>query len=101
MKRIILALVLATFSSISNAGFDYTCLQDCSEEGSTFQYCTTKCTINDFPIVQQSAPSETGTEAEARAPSPTVITPHTDASCLAECDSAGYSKEFCQQRCTF
>lgn len=101
MKRFVLALVLVTFSNLSNAGFDYACLRDCAEAENTFQFCTTKCATNDFPVLQQSAPSETETEAEARVPSPTVITPHTDASCLADCDSAGYSKEFCQQRCTF
>lgn len=91
MKRIIFALALATFSSLSNASFDYVCLEDCSKEGNSFQFCTTKCSINDFP----ASPQQT-----IQPHNPTAIRPVADAACLKECGKKGYLQELCQKLCT-
>lgn len=103
MKRSILAVALVAFSGISNASFDYTCLNECADAGNTFQFCTAKCTTHDLPAIQQPAQSgaEPGTAPEPQVQNPTVLTPHTDPSCLNDCSNDGYKEEFCQQRCTF
>lgn len=91
MNRIIFALVLATFSSVSNASFDYVCLEDCSKEGNNFQFCTTKCAINDFPASPQQM---------ILPHNPSALRPVADAACLKECRDKGYMEELCQKLCT-
>ncbi len=93
MNRIILALALVTFSSFSNAGYDYACLEDCSKEGSTFQFCTTKCATNDFLTIQQPVQSQVQNTIDRP--------PQTDQLCLDDCTNAKYSEQFCQKRCSF
>jgi hypothetical protein len=90
MKRIILALALATFSHLSNASFDYVCLEDCSNEGKSFQFCTTKCAINDFPVNPQLVQSQRSA----------VLPVVADAICLKECSGKGYAEQLCQKLCT-
>jgi hypothetical protein len=91
MKRLILALALATFSSLANASFDYVCLEDCSKEGNSFQFCTTKCAINDFPASPQLT---------IQPHDPTALRPIADAVCLKECGDKGYMEQLCQKLCT-
>ena len=90
MERIILALALATFSSLSNAGFDYVCLEKCSTEGKSFQACTKKCAVNDFPVNPQLIQQQ----------KPAALTPVADAVCLKECSDKGYAEQVCQKLCT-
>jgi hypothetical protein len=91
MNRIHIALLLAIISSPANAGFDYVCLEDCANEGNTFQYCTTKCAINDF----QSSPQQM-----LQPHNPSAIRPAADAACLKTCRDKGYLEELCQKLCT-
>jgi hypothetical protein len=96
MNRIILALALVTFSSFSNAGFDYACLEKCSNEGSSFQYCTSKCSTNDFPTDQLPVQSQVQNTQNTSDRGPQI-----DQLCLADCTNAKYSEQFCQKRCSF
>ncbi len=89
MKRLILAIALATCSSLSYASFDYVCLEDCSKEGNSFQFCTTKCAINDFPASPLAQPHD-----------PAALRPVADAACLKECSDKGYMEQLCQKLCT-
>lgn len=91
MKRILFAFILAAFSGASHAGFDYTCLGNCADEGYNFQYCTSKCAIDDTP----GNPAATVRQGRGAAP----IVKEADLVCVSECVNTGISFEQCVTRC--
>jgi hypothetical protein len=100
MDRLTLALALVAFSSLAHAGIDYKCMEACSDEGSPFQYCSTKCTTSDFATTQLPMADADKPVAQTQEPAATSA-PRTEPNCLDECTRDGYEKLYCQQRCTF
>ncbi|MBI4808895.1 MAG: hypothetical protein HY799_08120 [Nitrosomonadales bacterium] len=91
MKRIFFAFILAAFSGISHAGFDYVCLGNCADEGYPFLYCTSKCAVNDTP----GNPAASVQQDRGVAP----IAKEADVICVSDCVNAGLSFEQCVIRC--
>jgi hypothetical protein len=115
MNRITLMFLLAAFSGLAQAGFDYACLEKCADDGNTFQFCTKKCTVQELPSTQMPIISPTTGEAvmptpdnpvptqpdQTQQPKPATLAPTVIEQCLTDCANDGYQKDFCAHRCTF
>ncbi len=116
MNRIALMLLLIAFSGLAQAGFDYACLEKCADEGNTFQFCTTKCAVQDLPSTQMPVISPTTGDSQMPTPEnpvpdlpqseqtplqkPATLAPTVNEQCLVDCANDGYKKDFCAHRCT-
>lgn len=47
MKRIAIVFALVVLSAAANAGTDYQCVNNCTNNGYTYQTCQDQCTIKD------------------------------------------------------
>jgi len=85
MKKLALLLFMVVFSSISSAQTDYQCVNDCTQKGYQYQFCTSKCSFNNN---------------EQQFTQPQRIK-QTDYQCVNDCTQKGYQYQYCTERCSF
>lgn len=91
MFRIIWLLSLIVFSSGASAATDYQCMNDCTNKGYMYQFCTSRCSYD-------SSPQQVQPQAPIYQPQ---RTPQTDYQCLNNCTAKGYMYQYCQQQCSY
>jgi len=80
MSKLITAILILTASNI-HAATDYTCVNNCSNQGYMYGYCQNKCSYN--------SSSNYNTQKQ------------TDYTCVNRCSNAGYMYNYCQSKCSF
>lgn len=98
MYRLIIAVVVIFMTgSVTYAGTDYNCLNECTQKGHMYGYCKSQCSWDDQqPSVN---PYRQGQGQGQYVPPPPMK--QTDYQCLNECTRRGYMYAFCQERCSY
>jgi hypothetical protein len=79
MKKLLLScLGICLFSSVSFAGMDFKCFNDCRRMGYSWGYCQDRCSYDDNSYQKTY-----------------------DLKCFKECRSMGYSWAYCQDLCSY
>ena len=89
MKKLILFVVAVLFSTISAAQTDYQCVNDCTQKGYQYQFCTSQCSFNNNSnnVQQYTQPQQRIKQ--------------TDYQCVNDCTQKGYQYQFCTERCSY
>ncbi|MEA2036160.1 MAG: hypothetical protein U9O94_01525 [Nanoarchaeota archaeon] len=80
MKNIIIAVLLLTITTIAYAGTDYTCLNNCTNQGYMYSYCKSRCSYDSGYSTR-------------------IL--RTDYYCLYDCMDKGYIYGYCKQECSY
>ena len=101
MKVFALSFVLMTITV--HAQTDYTCVNDCTDGGSAYNFCVDRCT----------AKSRTPTSYSVGGNNPYGYAPpsgigqgfqkmkQVDYTCMNKCTSAGYNYNLCKDKCEY
>lgn len=79
MRIAVLFSLMSVSSAVAFERTDYNCLNQCTESGSMYSFCKSKCSYDSDP-----APSA-----------------RTDYSCMDRCQSSGSMYSFCKSKCSY
>ena len=89
MPKVMFIILFLVIASVSYAGTDYQCVNNCTAKGYLYQYCTSQCSYND------SSPRQ------SQDPYTITPVPRTDYQCVSDCTAKGYLYQLCKERCSY
>jgi hypothetical protein len=79
MKKLIaLTVLMIGAQALAFEQTDYTCVSNCTSQGTLYGLCKDRCTYDSSPKIQQ-----------------------TDFGCVSQCTAQGNQYGLCQQRCSY
>lgn len=92
--KTLLAAALTLASGHAFALTDFTCLNQCTNSGSVYQFCHQKCTVPDQSAMGTPQPL-------ADDPMRTQRMKQIDFKCMNDCTQGGYQYGFCKAKCEY
>lgn len=94
----VLAFLVISGAPAANAVTDYTCMQDCQEQGYLYRYCKSQCSYG--------AGGGGGNDnfmggTGSILPDPAPRARSTDYKCMSDCSSLGYQYGYCKELCSY